>query len=285
MIILAFFYFILGICIGSFSNVLIYRLPEGSSINFPASHCMKCNTPLKWYHNIPLFSWAFLGGKCAFCKDKISIQYPLVELLCGVIMVLCFYKEVSSINPVNYIELFKALMIGIVFILMLAMSITDFRYTAAPSSLLYASVIFSLLYALSIERTLVALAFAAGFVTLAFIMKTLLKKEALGEADIYIFACMGAILGANLGFFSIFVGAVLTLPAYVLADIILKNKEQKELNLENLSKLEKAKAQRYSAKNLGEFQMPFIPFLALGLFLVYLFSEESTKFLNFIMGV
>ncbi|NLK67277.1 MAG: prepilin peptidase [Campylobacteraceae bacterium] len=284
MIVLACFYFMIGVCIGSFSNVLIYRLPEGESINFPASHCLSCQTPLKWYHNIPLFSWAFLGGKCAFCKAKISIQYPLVELTCGVIMLLCYHTEVSDFS--NYTELFKALMIGIVFILMLAMSITDFRYTAAPSSLLYASVVFSLLYALSVEKTLVALAFGAGFVVLAFVMKKVLKKEALGEADIYIFACMGAILGAKLGFFAIFIGAVLTLPAYAIAGAILKNRVKNETkNLENLTELEKAKIERYSANSINEFQMPFIPFLAMGLFLVYLFQDESIEFLKFIMGI
>lgn len=287
MIILALFYFVVGICIGSFSNVLIYRLPENQSINFPASHCMKCNTPLKWYHNIPLFSWISLGGKCAFCKEKISIQYPLVEFACGIIMVLCFYKEVSSLSPLSYLELFKVLMIGVVFILMLAMSITDFRYTAAPSSLLYASVVFSLLYALSIEKTVIAFAFATGFMLIAFIMTKVLKKDALGSADIYIFACMGAILGGELGFFSIFVGAILTLPAYAIVSSRLSKKEKitTDRNLENMSEFEKAQLERDEANDISEFQMPFIPFLAMGLFLVYLFSVQSTKFLNFVMGV
>jgi leader peptidase (prepilin peptidase)/N-methyltransferase len=75
--------FIFGIMIGSFLNVVIYRIPNGESIVFPASKCQSCQTALKWYHNIPIFSWIALGGKCGFCKEKISAQYPIVELLTG----------------------------------------------------------------------------------------------------------------------------------------------------------------------------------------------------------
>ena len=84
--------FIFGTMIGSFLNVVIYRIPKGESIVFPASKCQSCQTPLKWWHNIPLFSWLFLRGKCYFCKEKISAQYPMVELLTGVIFVALYFK-------------------------------------------------------------------------------------------------------------------------------------------------------------------------------------------------
>jgi leader peptidase (prepilin peptidase)/N-methyltransferase len=73
-----FFYGLIGLLIGSFLNVVIIRVPKEENIAFPSSHCIKCNHPLKWYHNIPVFSWIFLKGKCAFCGEKISIQYPIV---------------------------------------------------------------------------------------------------------------------------------------------------------------------------------------------------------------
>ncbi len=66
--------FLFGISIGSFLNVIIHRVPKEESIVFPASHCPKCNESLKWYHNIPLFSWIFLRGKCAFCKENKSFS-------------------------------------------------------------------------------------------------------------------------------------------------------------------------------------------------------------------
>lgn len=72
--------FILGLLIGSFLNVCIYRIPLGQNIAIRRSHCMKCGHVLKWYELIPLFSWIIQGGKCRACKEKISIQYPIIEL-------------------------------------------------------------------------------------------------------------------------------------------------------------------------------------------------------------
>lgn len=266
MVFLACFYFILGICIGSFSNVLIYRMPiiaikkekaksgenvgKIESISFPASHCQSCNTPLKWYHNIPLFSWLFLGGKCAFCKDKISIQYPIVEFLGGVFMLVGFFIEVDSFN---YPALFKAFMIGILFIILLAMSIIDLRYTAAPDGLLYASVAISLLYAFSIQSLIDAGILAGIFALLALIVSLIKRRFALGSADIFIFAAMGAVLGLNLGFMAIFIAAVVSLPAFAIA------------------------AQK-------DYELPFIPFLSFGLFVTYCFEKELLKVLEIIYG-
>ncbi len=68
--------FIFGIMIGSFLNVVIYRIPKGESIVFPASKCQSCQTSLKWYHNIPIFSWLALGGKCGFCNARHSQTIP-----------------------------------------------------------------------------------------------------------------------------------------------------------------------------------------------------------------
>lgn len=84
--------FIVGLCIGSFLNVVILRALSGESIAFPASKCPKCQTPLKWWHNIPVLSYIFLRGKCAFCKEHISIQYPIIELLTAVIFTFIFLK-------------------------------------------------------------------------------------------------------------------------------------------------------------------------------------------------
>ena len=104
------FIFIIGLVIGSFLNVVILRTVSEESIVFPASKCPKCQTPLKWYHNIPVLSYIFLRGKCAFCKEHISIQYPLVELLTGVLFVSLFIKickpfdaffGLSVMNPIS----------------------------------------------------------------------------------------------------------------------------------------------------------------------------------------
>lgn len=80
------FLFALGSCIGSFLNVVIYRLPRGQSIIFPASHCPACGRAIKWYDNVPLLSWVLLGGRCRFCKGKISPRYLAIEFLTGALL-------------------------------------------------------------------------------------------------------------------------------------------------------------------------------------------------------
>src|SRR5574344_1354401 len=92
------FVFVTGVCIGSFLNVVILRAFSNESICFPGSKCPKCQKPLKWYHNIPIFSYIFLKGKCAFCKEPISIQYPIVELHTGILFVVVFIKFEISLN-------------------------------------------------------------------------------------------------------------------------------------------------------------------------------------------
>jgi leader peptidase (prepilin peptidase)/N-methyltransferase len=72
-----------GACIGSFLNVVIYRLPRGKNLSKPPSHCPKCHHPIRWYDNVPVFGWLLLRGKCRDCKEPISVRYPVVEALCG----------------------------------------------------------------------------------------------------------------------------------------------------------------------------------------------------------
>src|SRR5690348_17017585 len=79
------FLFLLGLCIGSFLNVCIHRMPRGESIAFPGSRCGSCGKAIRWYDNIPVVSYLVLGGKCRACKAHVSSRYVLVEVLTGVI--------------------------------------------------------------------------------------------------------------------------------------------------------------------------------------------------------
>src|SRR4051812_13395097 len=81
------FFFALGACVGSFLNVVVWRLPRGESLVTPPSHCPKCNTPLKWYDNLPVIGWLKLAGKCRYCKAPISPRYPIVEAVTGLLFV------------------------------------------------------------------------------------------------------------------------------------------------------------------------------------------------------
>lgn len=90
--------FVIGLCVGSFLNVVILRSLSSESIVFPASKCPKCQHKLKWWHNVPVLSYIFLRGKCSFCNERISIQYPIIEFLTGVIFVLMFLKFGLTFN-------------------------------------------------------------------------------------------------------------------------------------------------------------------------------------------
>ena len=82
--------FVFGIIIGSFLNVCIYRIPKKESIVLDASHCVKCGNRIKWYDLIPVLSYLILMGRCRYCKEKISLQYPCIELINGVVY-FCLY--------------------------------------------------------------------------------------------------------------------------------------------------------------------------------------------------
>ncbi|HZZ41732.1 MAG TPA: prepilin peptidase [Tepidisphaeraceae bacterium] len=94
------FFFALGASVGSFLNVVVWRLPRGESLSKPPSHCPKCNTPLAWYDNIPVFGWLALRGKCRYCREPISARYPIVEAAGGVLFALYYFLFfIEQIGP------------------------------------------------------------------------------------------------------------------------------------------------------------------------------------------
>jgi len=266
------FVFIFGTLFGSFLNVVIYRIPRGENVAFPASHCPHCNTNLKPWHNVPLFSWLFLRGRCAFCGVPISAQYPVIELLSGIIAAAVYLKL-----GVSYVG------IGVtaVFLTLLALSVIDFYYKMVPDSLNLLALTLAVVSAASpqmfAENLKNALLFAGGFALLRFYVSYYLfmkiKRlspnlkqaswvknyntipavvEAMGEGDIMIGATMGALLGIELGLTAVFLSALLALPAMLL----MRNET-------DASK-----------------QVPFIPFLAMATWIVYLFDTQIAHWLE-----
>lgn len=118
--------FIFGTVIGSFVNVLIYRLPKKENIVTTNSHCMSCNHKLAWYDLFPLFSYIFLGGKCRYCRTKLSVQYPLIELINGAGYVLIFVFNGINVTSGCY---------AIAFSMLVALSVIDWRTYEIPVGL------------------------------------------------------------------------------------------------------------------------------------------------------
>jgi leader peptidase (prepilin peptidase)/N-methyltransferase len=88
-----------GACIGSFLNVVVWRLPREESLLFPASHCPRCGTPLAWFDNLPLLSWLLLRARCRHCRAPIALRYPLVELLCAGLWVAMLLARPAGLGP------------------------------------------------------------------------------------------------------------------------------------------------------------------------------------------
>ncbi len=243
--------FILGAAIGSFMNVLIVRTPRDESVSFPASHCMSCNTPLRVWHNVPIFSWLFLRGKCSFCSAKISVQYPIIEILSAFIFLFTAMKLGINLHSFG---------IALVFTLLLSLSVIDFYYKMVPDSLNLAALTFAILSATSLGQLgynfTNALLFAGGFTLLRFYLSYALKKEAMGEADIMIAATMGAVLGIQLALVAIFLSALLALPALLLTQ----------------SDDEDSK------------QLPFIPFLAMATWIVLMLDTYVSVYMAGLYG-
>lgn len=243
--------FLLGTMIGSFLNVVILRTPRDESVSFPASHCMSCNTPLRAWHNVPILSWLFLRGKCAFCGAKISAQYPMIEALSGLLFVLTALKLGITV---------QAFGIAMVFAFLLALSVIDFRYKMVPDSLNLSALTFAVLSVATMGEFVThftnALLLAGGFSLLRFYLSYAIKKEAMGEADIMIAATMGAVLGIKLALVAVFFSAVLALPA-----LLLTRTEDEESQ-----------------------QLPFIPFLAMATWIVLMFDTQVSVYLETIYG-
>lgn len=130
------FIFIAGLVVGSFLNVVILRTVSDESIVAPASKCPKCQTPLKWYHNIPVLSYIFLRGKCAFCNEKISIQYPLVELFTGIIFVGLFLRFCNPFDPLFGLNSMNPITVGQILVYIFSLVVASFFIAIAGTDIL-----------------------------------------------------------------------------------------------------------------------------------------------------
>ena len=182
-----------GATIGSFLNVVILRLPdEDKSISFPASHCPKCLTPLRWYHNIPILSYLALQGRCGYCREKISLQYPLVEILTASLGLACVYSFGISVAAAAYF-LFSAALLVIIFI--------DIHHQIIPDSISLSGIVLGFLFSLlddtiTWQNSLIGILAGGGVLyAVAWFYYLLRKVDGMGGGDIKLLAMIGAWLG------------------------------------------------------------------------------------------
>lgn len=193
--------FVYGITIGSFLNVLIYRIPKKENIAIVRSHCMSCGYQLKWYDLVPLFSWLTLGGRCRKCREKISIQYPIVEALNGVIYMIVFYQYGLSVDSLLYCLAFSAL---------LALSVIDFRTYEIPIGFNYFILTLGLIRVVTDFRNWAS--YVIGFFAVSvflFILVVLTQGRAMGGGDVKLMATCGLLIGWKLIILAFLLGCIL----------------------------------------------------------------------------
>lgn len=203
--------FIYGILVGSFLNVCIYRIPKHESIVTTPSHCMSCGYGLKWYDLVPVFSWLCLRGKCRKCKAPISVQYPIIEALNGILWVVVIAVCGMTVEGVLYCLFTSALIV---------LSVIDFRTYEIPFGI---NVFIAVLGAIRLVTDLsgwflyvLGMVLVSGIFYIAYLVT---KGRGMGGGDIKLMAAAGLLLGAPKVFLAMIVGCAL---AVVIHSIRMK---------------------------------------------------------------
>lgn len=244
-----FVFFIFGTVLGSFFNVVGYRLPRNESIVYPPSHCPNCNHRLKMGELIPIFSYLIQGGKCKNCHKHISLYYPIFEALCGLAFLLAYISyglTLEVIIPLTFISMLIIIMVSdyyymiipdevLIFfgILLLIEQILINGISVVPLNLLNALIAFGLMFLLKIFGDFI------------------FKKESMGGGDIKLLGLFGLVLGWPNSLFAIILGSVIGLP---ISLIVLMFKKSHII--------------------------PFGPFLALGAMTIVLFKLDIINIIN-----
>jgi len=205
----------MGLVLGSFFNVLIWRIPREESILWPPSHCPSCNNRIKPWENIPVISFLFLGGKCSKCKTSISWVYPLIELttaICSLIICIALFRE--DISSFSWFSFPSLLLQYIFLLLMIPVAVIDIRHYIIPDGFTLPLIICGLLVSflpgeITPFQSLAGILLGGGTLYLiGWLGTTILKKgDAMGFGDVKLMAATGAIFGAKFSLMSIIFGA------------------------------------------------------------------------------
>ena len=208
--------FVLGACIGSFLNVVIYRVPAGKSIVHPGSTCA-CGQPIAWYDNLPVLSWLILRGHARCCGRAFSFRYPFVELLTGLVFLACWLRMAPATAFCGWV--FLSALISATYIDLDHMIIPDaFTIGLAVGGVLLSGIVpqlhgqhsgyYSIDSLRSVSAAIVGIIAGSGVVLwIALPAEALLKKEAMGFGDVKFVGAIGAFCGWHGAIFSVFGGA------------------------------------------------------------------------------
>ncbi|PIQ98046.1 MAG: prepilin peptidase [Nitrospinae bacterium CG11_big_fil_rev_8_21_14_0_20_56_8] len=237
------FIFMIGLAVGSFANVCIYRIPKGESIVFPASHCPSCNQPIPARDNIPVLSFLLLGGRCRFCKTTIGRIYPVIEILTAVLITSGFLRLGPTPEFVIFMVLGPALVI---------ITAIDLQHKIIPNLITLPGILFGLaggIYLEGVTSSLIGLVLGSGiFLIIGEVYFRIRGDEGMGMGDVKYIAGAGALLGWQKILLVIFIGALLGSIVGVAGMV------EKKLNYMS--------------------QIPFGPFLAAGTLIAFFWGDQ-----------
>lgn len=221
--------FCIGACLGSFMNVLTWRVPRKISIVTPPSSCPACGQKIRFYDNIPIVSWLLLKGRCRFCGAKISLMYPAAELATGVLFLLCFLKFGLGLQMfLSWCVVFFGLAAAFSDFFT-SIDTEHFECGIIPDSIVFTGLIVGGVAAYLVHGSVLFPVYGtvAGFLGLfipSYLFKLIRKKEGMGGGDIKLMAMFGAILGMQSVFFIIFASAIIGAVVGIIAQTALGKK-------------------------------------------------------------
>ena len=207
-----------GLCVGSFLNVCIWRMPRDIPLAYPPSRCPNCDHKILWHENLPLVSWFWLQGRCAGCHQKISLIYPTVEILTALLFASIWMRMVELHGP-PAMFLPNALITGV----LIATIFIDAKHFIIPDRLTFVGMAVGLVLAalfpsvwgvkshfMALWKSMAGLLFGGGMMAVAAVAGRLIfRQDALGWGDVKLMGAIGACLGSAACLFTVFVGSLL----------------------------------------------------------------------------
>lgn len=255
------FVFLLGTIIGSFLNVVIFRFNTGRTVVKGRSMCMNCSNHLSWYELIPVFSFLIQKGKCRNCQSRISHQYPLVEVITGLIFALIAFKFLPILYFSYVLYVFYVVLFVFVFSLLIVISVYDLRHKIIPDKLVFTFIIISFLsvfispFLFGSIFTLPTLAslISGPILSLPFVILWYVSRGRLmGLGDGKLFLGVGWLLGLSQGIFAVILSFCLGSVVSLLVMFFYKKKNKINMKTE----------------------VPFAPFIIIATFVTFLFNFD-----------
>ncbi|MDB5254032.1 MAG: prepilin peptidase leader peptidase (prepilin peptidase) / N-methyltransferase [Parcubacteria group bacterium] len=260
------FLFVLGLIVGSFLNVVALRYNSGTSIG-GRSFCFVCKKRLRFWELVPVVSFVGLGGRCSECKTGISYQYPLVELITGLVFVSVFYALLPLLKMGNGIFLFLYVLAIAIYSIYIVIGIYDLRHKIIPDGLVYATLLMAFVFRLSIGG--VWIDWLAGPILFAFfaLIWLISRGRAMGFGDAKLALSIGIFLGGAMGF------SAFVLAFWIGTAVTLLYMAGKHIHMRLFKR-----AKPLTMKT----EVPFAPFLIIGALGALVFHLDLFHVLSFI---